>query len=280
MPKSYNELSFIDDFMFCKILSTNPDLTKELLEIILEIKILEIRFPEPQKTIEITADGRGIRLDVYVEGDSLLPESDSCKTVYDIEMQTRLRNDLPKRSRYYQGMIDLNLIERNAEFAELKKSYVIFICLDDPFKAGRHIYTFENRCVQDTNIALNDETYKVFLNPEGFLDDVSRDLGDFLRYLSSGAAESDFTKRLDTQVESAKMKEQWRLEYMTLYMRDKDIFEDGKAEGLAEGIAEGKAEAVLSMYLKGRITAEEAAEEMDITVDEFQILLSDKNLPD
>ncbi len=63
---------------------------------------------------------------------------------------------------------------------------------------------------------------------------------------------------------------------MTLYMRDKDIFEDGKAEGLAEG----KAEAVLSMYLKGRITAEEAAEEMDITVDEFQILLSDKNLPD
>ena len=116
------------------------------------------------------------------------------------------------------------------------------------------------------------------------MDDVSRDLGDFLRYLSSGAAESDFTKRLDTQVESAKMKEQWRLEYMTLYMRDKDIFEDGKAEGLAEGRAEGKAEgkaeAVLSMFLKGRITAEEAAEEMDITVDEFQILLSDKNLPD
>lgn len=108
------------------------------------------------------------------------------------------------------------------------------------------------------------------------MDDVSRDLGDFLRYLSCGATESDFTKRLDTQVESAKMKEQWRLEYMTLYMRDKDIFEDGKAEGLAEG----KAEAVLSMFLTGRITAEEAAEEMDISVDEFQILLSDKNLPD
>ena len=102
MPKSYNELSFIDDFMFCKILSTNPDLTKELLEIILDIKILEIRFPEPQKTIEITADGRGIRLDVYVESGSDNSADGNHKTVYDIEMQTRLKNDLAKRSRYYQ----------------------------------------------------------------------------------------------------------------------------------------------------------------------------------
>ena len=199
MPKSYNELSFIDDFMFCKILSTNPDLTKELLEIILDIKILEIRFPEPQKTIEITADGRGI-------------------------------------------------------------------CFDDPFKEGRHIYTFENRCIQDTNIALNDETFKVFLNPKGHVDDVSPELGDFLKYLASGTVNSDFTKRLDTQVESAKMKEQWRLEYMTLYMRDRDIFEDGKTEG--------KTEAVLSMYKKGRITAKEAADELNISVEEFNELLA------
>ena len=270
MPKSYNELSFIDDFMFCKILSTNPDLTKELLEIILDIKILEIRFPEPQKTIEITADGRGIRLDVYVESGSDNSADGNHKTVYDIEMQTRLKNDLAKRSRYYQGMIDLNLIERNAEFVELKKSYVIFICLDDPFKEGRHIYTFENRCIQDTNIALNDETFKVFLNPKGHVGDVSPELGDFLKYLASGTVNSDFTKRLDTQVESAKMKEQWRLEYMTLYMRDRDIFEDGKAEGLLRG----KSEAVISMYKKSRITVEEAADELNISVEEFNELLA------
>ena len=81
-----------------------------------------------QKPIEITADARGIRLDVYVE--------DENETVYDIEMQPTKKTNLPKRSRYYQGMIDLNLIERGADFNELKKSYVIFICLEDPFKEG------------------------------------------------------------------------------------------------------------------------------------------------
>lgn len=55
---------------------------------------------------------------------------------------------------------------------------------------------------------------------------------------------------------------------MTLYMRDRDIFEDGKAEGLLQG----KSEAVISMYKKGRITIEEAADELNISVDEFSKL--------
>lgn len=40
-------------------------------------------------------------MDVYVEDDN--------NTVFDIEMQTTKQKDLPKRSRYYQGMIDLIL---------------------------------------------------------------------------------------------------------------------------------------------------------------------------
>ena len=40
--KDYSELTFIDDFMFCKILTSKPDLCKELLELILEIKIKRI----------------------------------------------------------------------------------------------------------------------------------------------------------------------------------------------------------------------------------------------
>ena len=47
-------------------------------------------------------------------------------TVYDIEMQTTRQKDLPKRTRYYQGMIDLNLIQKDMRYSELKKSYVNF----------------------------------------------------------------------------------------------------------------------------------------------------------
>ena len=57
---------------------------------------------------------------------------------------------------------------------------------------------------------------------------------------------------------------------MTLYMRDRDIFEDGKAEGLLRG----KSEAVISMYKKSRITVEEAADELNISVEEFNELLA------
>ena len=119
MNKKYKELDFTDDFFFCKILTKNKDLCIELLELILKIKIRDIVFMTEQKPIEITSDARGIRLDVYVEDDA--------KTVYDIEMQQSVTENLPKRSRYYQGMIDLNLIERGADFKELKKSYVMIL---------------------------------------------------------------------------------------------------------------------------------------------------------
>jgi len=40
-------------------------------------------------------------------------------TIYNIEMQTKVKKELPKRSRYYQGMIDMNLIERGAKYKDL-----------------------------------------------------------------------------------------------------------------------------------------------------------------
>ena len=163
MSKKFKELDFTDDFFFCKILTKNKGLCIELLELILKIKIKKIVFMTEQKPIEITADARGIRLDVYVE--------DENETVYDIEMQPTKKTNLPKRSRYYQGMIDLNLIERGADFNELKKSYVIFICLEDPFKEGLQVYTFENRCRECASLVLGDDTIKVFINAAGTADD-------------------------------------------------------------------------------------------------------------
>lgn len=115
--KEYEELCFTDDYMFCMILTTRLDLCKELLELILDIKIRKVEIAEQQKNVDITYDGKGVRFDVYVD--------DAENTVYDIEMQTTRQKDLPKRTRYYQGMIDLNLIQKGMRYSELKKSYVI-----------------------------------------------------------------------------------------------------------------------------------------------------------
>ena len=123
--KRYEDLTFTDDFMFCKILSNHEDLCKELLELILGIRIRKIVVVNKQQEISSTADAKSLRLDVYVE--------DIEDSVYDIEMETSKKKNLPKRSRYYQGMIDLNIIERGDKYDKLKKSFVIFICLKDPF---------------------------------------------------------------------------------------------------------------------------------------------------
>lgn len=253
--KEYDELKFTDDFLFCKVLENNEDLCRELLELILGKKIHRINYLAKQKVIDITSDGKGIRLDVYLEDDE--------NTVFDIEMQTTTVKNLPKRTRYYQGMIDLNLIEKGADYNELKKSYIIFICMQNPFKQkDLHLYTFENRCNEDEELFLGDESTKVILTPDGNADDVSSGLSEFLNYLSGRGGNSSFVKRLDEAVDKAKNKEEWRMEYMTLLMRDREKFAEGKAEG--------ELSILKTLMDKGIITANEAAESINITVAELE----------
>lgn len=252
MNKNYNELRFTDDFLFCKILENNIDLCKELLELILKVKISRIVFVEKQKTIEMTSDGKGIRMDVYLEDDA--------KKVYNIEMQTTVKKNLPKRSRYYQAMIDLNLIEKGSNYRELKQSYVIFICLKDIFGKGLPVYTFENQCKECKDLSLGDETTKIFINASGHSQDLSDEMRDFLNYLVGKSAESDFVKKIESEVQKAQTQERWRLEYMTLYERDMENREEGQIMQL------------YSLIQKGRISYEQAYEEVseNMTEEEFK----------
>jgi predicted transposase/invertase (TIGR01784 family) len=169
---NYESLNFANNFMFAKVMR-NPALCRELLEVILDVEIEKIEYPEEEKVIDIAADAKSVRLDVYVNDDK--------NTVYNVEMQATDTKELPKRSRYYQDMIDLNLIEKGQPYDKLNKSYVIFICMFDVFGKGRHIYTFENVCLQDSTLSLGDETTKVFLNPRSDMNDVDEELGNFLK---------------------------------------------------------------------------------------------------
>ncbi len=229
--KNYDQLTFSDDFMFCKILQNDPDLCKELTELILGKEIGGIVQIQQQNPIEITADGRGVRFDVYM--------TDNREHIYDIEMQTSGFEELPKRSRYYQGMIDLNTLKRGDKYRELKHSYVIFICMSNPFpQKGLHKYTFANICKEDMSLELGDYTYKVFLSAEGDADDVTREMRGFLAYLNGRESSTDLTNKLQAALEKARAHEQWRMEYMTLLERDERMREEGRKEGREEGRAE------------------------------------------
>ena len=155
-------------------------------------------------------------------------------------MQTVNTGELPKRSRYYQGMIDLQLIDAGQSYKKLNHSYVIFICLADIFGLGLHKYTFENICLENTSLKLKDGAVKIFLNTESSREDVSDGLRSFLDYVAGRKAENSYVQKLENAVREAKRNREWRHEYMTLLMRDLENLEKGREEGRKEGIKEGK----------------------------------------
>ena len=222
----WEEIGISNDFLFGKVMQ-EPELCKELLKRILpELDIIRVEYPELQKTIKPDADAKSVRLDVYVNDDK--------KTLYDIEMQATESGVLSKRSRYYQSMIDLQLIDKGQPYSELNRSYVIFICLQDIFGKGRHIYTFENICREDTTVLLRDEATKIFLNANGTMDDVSKELRAFLDYVAGKSVqepEDTFIQKLEDAVNKAKCNLAWSHEYMTLFMRDQENLEKGHRKG-------------------------------------------------
>lgn len=217
--KNLEELTIVDDFMFGAVMS-DPKRCKPLLEFILNIKIDRIEYPELQKTIDKQYRSRSVRLDVYV--------SDGKGTVYNIEIQTTRRKNLPRRMRYYQGMIDLNIIDKGEDYSSLQKSFVIFICTYDPFGANRYKYTFENQCQEDNTISLGDGATKIVLNAKGSVGEISDDLKDMLDFMVGKTPKGAYARDLEEAVDEVKKSEKWRREYMTLFMRDKEQQKFGK----------------------------------------------------
>ncbi len=231
--KTLQELNLEDDFLFAKVMS-DKDICRRIIEKVLDIKIKKIKMPQEQKVIDLLLDSKSVRLDVYV--------NDEKGTVYNVEMQRGKNINLAKRSRYYQGNIDLDKISKGDDYLTLNKSYVIFICTFDPFGKGRHRYTFRNLCVEDNSIELKDETDKVFLNTSGILNDVDEEMIEFLQYVEQSTdevaqnAKSDLVKAINQKVNHVKHDKAMEVQYMTLLERDRLNFVEGKEEGRTEAI--------------------------------------------
>lgn len=223
---NWESLDISNDFLFGKVMQ-NPDLCKELLQRILpDLNIERIEYPELQKSIKEGAESRGIRLDVYSKDDKNI--------VYNVEMQANGSKGIPKRSRYYQGMIDLQLLEAgDKSYMKLNKTYIIFICTFDLYGKGRHIYTFENICKEDNSLSMGDEATKIFLNSDSDMDDVGKELRAFLDYVKGiKVTNDDFINRLEEAVKRAKANKKWRRDYMTMEMLERVKFEEGLDEGI------------------------------------------------
>ncbi len=253
-PKNYGELELRDDFIFGKAME-DQGICRQMLEMLLGRRIEKISFPERQKTVGLRIGGKSIRLDLYVQ--------DENNAVYSAEMQQpgsrKARQELPRRSRYYQGLIDLNLLQRGAAYAQLGESFIIFICTFDPFGQNRPKYTFQTRCGEDTGLVLADMATKIFFNTKGDREGIPEGLRAFLDYVETKEAADSFTRQLDQAVEAAKHNEQWRQEYMKELLIRYDERIEGLAEGMEKGFEKGE---TLFASLAGKLLAEGRTREL------------------
>ena len=216
-----------------------------------------------EETIEVDFGKKGIRMDVYASGEN---------EAFDLEMQSSDNDELPERTRYYQGILDVQELNSGRDYKTLKDSYIIFICIPDIFGKGLAKYTFENLCIENPEIKLNDRTYKYFFianNYDKILDEKQK---AFLKLVISNNSETpsdSFADKISKLVEEAKINSQWRKQYMEWEREMAYKFRAGerqaRIEASIEFLKEGISPEIISKCEK--LTLEEVLElQKQITV--------------
>ncbi len=234
--EKWEQATIANNYIFYKVMHENPDICKELLEILLEMKIDRIEIYQ-EKELLAEFGKKGIRMDVYARG---MDKS------FDLEIQACDTGELPERARYYQGLMDTTQLESGQDFKNLNSSYIIFICIPDIFKKGLGKYTFENLCLENPEIKLNDRAYKYFFIARNYDKLLNEQQKAFMKCMLSNESSSTFTEKIIRMVKNAKLNTQWRNSFMEFERQLAYSFREGKAEGMelgkAEGMELGKAE--------------------------------------
>ena len=256
--KPLSEQTLMNNYVFSMVMR-EPKRIKPLLEYNLGKKIKSVRMIEPERTMKEKFESKGIRLDLYVE--------DIDGVVYDVEVQTTDQKNLPRRMRYYQGMLDITFFPAGADYNKMRKSYVIFICNFDPYGEERYIYTFQNRCDQNYELLFDDDAIKVVVNTKGTKGEISPELKEAIIYLDREEVTGPYSKELDDAVNELKSNEERGQEYMMLMTYGAEQRAAGKYIGFVEQIRRW-------FEKKSPMPVKDAADFVGITVPQFEGVLS------
>ena len=180
--------------MFAMVFS-HKEIAKPFLEAVLDIKIHELREPEPEKTVEVSPVHKGVRFDVFVKETG--PDGETLRS-FDIELQMEDTKEIPKRSRYYQAMRDSEALSRGEKYRNLKELYIIFICPEDIFGQGRAVYRFKN--------------FYIF---KKYREVAKKSIREYLEYFATKKPKSPETENIDRLVKWYQTDNETRIRYMT-----------------------------------------------------------------
>lgn len=224
------DLNLTDRFLFDEVLE-DRETYQDVLSIIFGRDISLLDQPQTEKELRVSPLIRSIRMDVFAMSEE--------QSIYNTEMQNTRKTDLAKRSRYYQSLIDTNLLEPGVpNYNILNQSFVIIIMTFDLFGYGKYVYTFENRCKEVPECSLGDGTTKIFISTKGKnADEVSEEFIEFLKYVehstneTANQAKSERVRRVHERVCKVKVNEEIGVKYMQAWEEKYYEREEGREEG-------------------------------------------------
>ena len=254
--KTLQELNLTDDFLF-DVATEELENCKAIIELTTGLRLKSLKWKSGQKVIHNLQGKRGVRLDFIAESED--------GRIFDVEMQNRNEGNIPKRTRFYQALIDAPILKSGERgFDKMNPLYIIIICNYDPYGKKKYCYTFDNQCKEVPGLRLGDEVTKLLLSTKGENEEeVSKELVDFLHYVTESNENGlpdecdERLKRLHESIREIKASADMEVEYMKMEERERIIRDEGKQIG----IINGKIESVLELLEdKGEVPEKVKAE--------------------
>ena len=199
--------------------------------------------------------------------------------MFDIEIQTVITKEEALRARYYQGMLDLDNLLKGNDYTELPQTYIIFLCMKDPFGLNLPVYHKQSFIDPDNRHSYDDKTKKIFYNVGRYQDVEDPKIRRFLGYLKKKETSDKLTRRLDQMVEELKAIEMGFSDYIAIRQREFDWLRQGKEEGYIHGLKAGleqgahqKAVETAEKLLSMGLSLEQVAEGTNLPLETIQRL--------
>ena len=275
--KTLKDLNLLDRFLFSQA-ADDPDTMRDMLEIILGREVVLKLLPQTEKEQRTHPLNRYVRLDVWA--------MDEEERIYNTEVQREDTGNLPKRSRFYQALIDSNLLKPGeVGFQRLNPVYIILICPFDLFGYGLYRYTFQMQCKEVPGLSLQDGAVRIFLNTRGqHAEGVPQELIELLRYMEhtteevSASCTSERIHNIQKRIHAIKSSEKIGVKYMQAWeekiLEQEKAREEGHASGLREGLIQKLKEQVEKKVQKG-YAAEEIAEMLEEDIETIQKIIAE-----
>lgn len=259
------EMNLVDQFLFDEVME-DQDVFEAVVSILLGEEIKLLTKPETEKEFRVSPQLRGGRLDCV--------GADVNHKVYMIEMQKKNTRNLEKRSRFYQGHVDVSLLEPGSrDFNSLKDVCQIMITPFDLFGRGLYRYTFVGVCIECPDLKIGDGAWRVFINTKGRNpQDFSQEFLDFMGYIMDSSdtyakkTDSAKIKLIHKQVTQVKKSEKTGVKFMQRWEELAMEWDEGWEEGKEAGSRQRLVNQACRKLRKGKIP-EEIAEDLEETLD-------------